>query len=66
MDLLLEQSAVVRKTRLAPKIPITIGAGDSDGGEGERGPSHTITTFLVTAMYGVSPARFLHALHKYF
>ena len=54
---------VVRETRLAPKMSIKLGAGDSDGGEGARRPSHTITTCLVTEMCGVLHA-LLHALHS--
>ena len=50
---------VVRKKLLAPKMSIIFSAGYSDGGEGARRPSHTITTCLVTAMCGVSSARFV-------
>ena len=50
---------VVHETRLAPKIYITFGAGDFDGGEGARRPSHKITTCLVTAVCGFTRARFV-------
>jgi hypothetical protein len=50
---------VVRETRLAPKMSIAFGAGDSDGGEGARRPSQTITAGLVTAVCGFTRARFV-------
>ena len=45
---------VIRETRLAPKMTITFGPGDSDGEEGARGTGHTIATRLVTHVCNVS------------
>jgi len=50
---------VVRETRLAPKMSVTFGPGDSDGREGAQKPSHTIATILVADVCGI----ILHALH---
>ena len=48
---------VVRETRLAPEMSITLGAGNSDGGESARGARHTIATCLLTAVCGLTRAR---------
>ena len=48
---------VVRETRLGLEMPITLGAGDSDGGESARRPSHTIATRLVADVCGITRAR---------
>jgi len=50
---------VVRETRLAPKMSITFGAGDSDGGEDARGARHTIATRLVTHVRNFSRTFFV-------
>ena len=44
---------VVLETRLAPKMSITLGAGDSDGGECERRPNHIIATRLFSDVCGI-------------
>jgi hypothetical protein len=46
---------VVRETRLASKMSITLGVADSDGGESARGSRHTIATRLVTHVHNVLP-----------
>ena len=48
---------MVRETLLAPEMSITLSAGNSDGGEGARGASHTIATFMFTAMCGITRTR---------
>jgi hypothetical protein len=50
---------VVRETRLATKIPNTIGAGDSESGECARRSSRTIAARLVTDVCGITCARFV-------
>jgi len=50
---------MVREILLAHKTSITFSAVYSEGREIARRPSHTITTCLVTAMYGVSSACFV-------
>ena len=48
---------MVRETRLAPEMSITLGAANSDGGEGARKARHTIATYLLTAVGGITRAR---------
>jgi len=56
---------VVRETRLAPEMSITLGAGNSDGGDGVRGARHTIATCKVAAVGGFTRARFVTCItHK--
>jgi len=45
--LLRSAAFVVRETRAASKMSVTVGAGDSEGGESSRRHSHTIATRLV-------------------
>ena len=59
MYFLFDVHFVVRETRLAPKMSITLGAGNSYGGEGARGARLTVTKCLVTAMCGFIRARFV-------
>ena len=54
-----------RETLLGPEMSITLGAGDSDGGEGARMARHTIATRLVTPVRYVSKTRLLDVLHMY-
>ena len=56
---------MVRETRLTNEMSITLGAGNSDGGESARGTRHTIATYLVAAMCGFTRARFVTCItHK--
>ena len=50
---------VVRETLLAPEMSITLGAGNSDIGEGARGAHYTIATYMVTAVGGLTRAQFV-------
>jgi len=50
---------VVRKTRSAPVISITLCTGYSDSGENTPRACHTIATRLLTAVGGIIRARFV-------
>jgi len=56
---------VVRETRLAPEMPITLCAGYSDGCENKWGSRHAIATLILTAMCGFTRARLVtRVTHK--
>jgi len=50
---------MVRKTRLAPEMSITLSARYSDGSENTRRARHAIATRLLTAVGGITRARFV-------
>jgi hypothetical protein len=56
---------VVRETRLAPEMSITLCKGYSDGGENAGGARHAIATRLLTAVCGFTRASFFtRTTHK--
>ena len=55
---------MVRERRLAPKMSVTFGAGNSDIEEGAQRARNTIATRLVTHVRNLSHTPMLHALHS--